>query len=56
MNSRQLLERHFGHLGSELIDEIEKSSQEQTFEPGAVLLKEGQYVRVIPWHERVPSP
>ncbi len=48
MNSRQLLERHFGHLGSELIDEIEKSSQEQTFEPGAVLLKEGQYVRVIP--------
>ncbi len=48
MNSRQLLEPHFGHLGSELIDEIEKSSQEQTFEPGAVLLKEGQYVRVIP--------
>ncbi|MDH3648428.1 MAG: cyclic nucleotide-binding domain-containing protein, partial [Saprospiraceae bacterium] len=48
VESRQHLERHFGHLGRDLIDEIEKTSVVHEFQRDAVLLKEGQHVKVIP--------
>ena len=43
-----LIRRKFGFLGSDLIDEVIEHSQYQEIPPDTEILREGQYIKVIP--------